>query len=122
MKREINRWYSWAGYEAYKWKNIDDLKDLLGLTAKCVVNIQTVDQNGVLLEVQNRLVGQHVWIHPCLFQVVSIHKEPRSLWVNEESSPVGAISVYYTREQAIKHGNLQQASRIAIEYVEKRRD
>jgi len=122
MKREINRWYSWPGYDAYKWKSIDELKEILGLTAKSVVNIQLVDDDGILREVRNREVGKHVWLQPCLFQVAYIYVEPTSIWVNEYNPPAIAYSAHASRKSAETEasGLTKFVKRIAVEYVEKR--
>lgn len=120
MNYELNQWYSWPGYDAYKWVSIDEFKTILNLHAKSRINLQCVTDNRLIVRM-NVEVGKHVWTDPCLFQVASIYVEPTSIWINQTSGPESKLVAHKTRDAAIKHADSSGLyfDRIAVEYVEK---
>jgi hypothetical protein len=75
---------------------------------------------GLTLEVR---AGDRKWRHRHVsadiiaFQVVEVHAEPKTIWVNEYSD--GTMAAHRTEDSAKKHAG-HNATRIAVKYVEAR--
>ena len=113
-------WHFWPGsnryYDCgYKWSSIDELKTILNVHPKSEIEYFAIDDNPTKTRYIKRVAGSRDWHEPCLFRVVKVYKEPKTIWVNEYSHHAGTA---FTSEESARQAATIDCVRVAVKYVE----
>lgn len=113
-------WHFWPGSAKYTefgfyWSTIDELKTILNVHGKSVIEHYSLDSNRNLNPLQKECAGARSWLEPCMFRVVKEYKEPKTIWVNEYTYGFG--NVHESEKDAIAAVS-HDCIRVAVKYVE----
>lgn len=114
-------WHFWPGHVknnefGYRWSSIDELEALLNIHPQSRLEFYTLGVAKSSLTHTFEIAAAYDWFKPCLFRVIKVHNEPKTIWVNEYTRAGGGTS--FSSEIAARQDASMDCLRVAVKYVE----